>query len=41
MEVVEDLRRLLYFFIDTILAEEDHPVPKSNTLVSLPVTSGA
>lgn len=37
----EDLRRLLYFFIDTVLAEADHPAPKPNVLVSLPVTTGA
>lgn len=37
----EQLRRLLYFFIDTILAEEDHPTPKPNVLVSLPITAGA
>jgi geranylgeranyl diphosphate synthase, type II len=37
----EDLRRLLYFFIDTVLAEEDAPAPKPNMLVDLPVTAGA
>ncbi|MGC1272399.1 MAG: polyprenyl synthetase family protein [Planctomycetaceae bacterium] len=37
----EELRRLLYFFIDTVLAEEDHPGPKPNVLVPLPVTAGA
>lgn len=36
----EELRRLLYFFIDTILAEEDHPGPKPDVLMSLPVTAG-
>ncbi|MDQ3330365.1 MAG: polyprenyl synthetase family protein [Planctomycetota bacterium] len=36
----EDLRRLLYFFIDTVLAEEDAPPPRSNVLVQLPVTAG-
>ena len=35
----EELRRLLYFFIDTVLAEEDHPRPKVNVLVPLPVTA--
>ena len=34
----EELRRLLYFFIDTILAEEDAPEPKPDVLVALPVT---
>lgn len=37
----EALRRLLYFFIDTILAEEDAPAPRPDVLVSLPVTAGA
>ena len=37
----EDLRRLLYFFIDTVLAEEDAPSPEPNVLVKLPVTAGA
>ncbi|HEX6986968.1 MAG TPA: polyprenyl synthetase family protein, partial [Planctomycetaceae bacterium] len=37
----EHLRRLLYFFIDTILAEEEPPAPKPGVLVPLPVTAGA
>jgi geranylgeranyl pyrophosphate synthase len=37
----EDLRRLLYFFIDTVLADEGDPAPKPNVLVQLPVTAGA
>jgi len=36
----EDLRRLLYFFIDTVLAEEETPSPEPNVLVNLPVTAG-
>jgi geranylgeranyl pyrophosphate synthase len=37
----EDLRRLLYFFIDTVLAEQDAPSAPPKVLVELPVTAGA
>ena len=36
----EDLRRLLYFFIDTILADDEPPSPKPNSLVQLPALAG-
>ena len=38
----DELRQLLYFFVDTVLsADEAPPQPDPSVLVSLPVTSGA
>lgn len=38
----EELRKLLYFLVDTVLAEEEAPAPdvRTSVLVSLPITAG-